>query len=68
MQELSTMVELTGPELDAVAAGQATAVGGAIQGGLVDVNVSGIAANRVVSVDRNNVEVIKNAIVVVDVL
>jgi len=32
----------------------------------VAVNVSGIAANRVVSVDRN--EIIKNAIVNIDVL
>lgn len=62
--------ELTDYELDAVAAGRATATGGAVQGGLVNVNVSGVAANveDTIDINRNNVEVVKNAIVVVDVL
>jgi len=66
--ELSTMVELTGAELDAVSAGAAQVGGGGAAGGLVAVNVSGINVNDTVDINRNNVEVIKNAIVVVDVL
>jgi hypothetical protein len=49
MTELSTMVELTGPELDAVAAGAPL-----INVGPIDVDVSNVA---------NNNEVVKNVTV-----
>ena len=52
MTELSTMVELTGAELDAVAAGAPGQV--AVQGGLVNVG----NVNVDVEVDKNNIAIL----------
>jgi hypothetical protein len=65
MKELSTMVELTGAELDAVAAGRAIGIGvGGLAGVGVGVEVGDITVDDVVRVDHNTVEINENNVAI----